>query len=319
MPTISVIVPVYKVEAYLDRCVQSILRQTYTDFELILVDDGSPDRCGEMCDAWAEKDSRIKVIHKENGGLSDARNAGIEWAFTNSDSQWLFFADSDDFLNPQALQRLMDAVMEFGVDISIGGYGETSGELPQIDEGALRPELWKSRDFFLQRNVNATVAWGKIYRKNLFAEVRYPVGKIHEDEYTTYKLLFACENVAVISAPLYAYYINQEGITKSKWSPKRLDVLGAFQERIRFFRDRKDDEMETYTVRLYAMVLVQHFRDSGEYTALRKKLHRKLCSLLLQHPRRFSPREDYWIINTAFPRCSHCIRCLVRGIKGLVR
>ena len=109
MPTISVIVPVYKVEPYLNRCVDSILRQTYQDFELILVDDGSPDRCGEICDEYARQDSRVHVIHKENGGLSDARNAGIDWVEANSDSQWLIFADSDDWVHPELLARLLDA------------------------------------------------------------------------------------------------------------------------------------------------------------------------------------------------------------------
>ena len=103
MPTISVIVPVYKVEPYLNRCVDSILRQTYQDFELILVDDGSPDRCGEICDEYARQDSRVHVIHKENGGLSDARNAGIDWVEANSDSRWLIFADSDDWVHPELL------------------------------------------------------------------------------------------------------------------------------------------------------------------------------------------------------------------------
>ena len=127
MPTISVIVPVYKVEPYLNRCVDSILRQTYQDFELILVDDGSPDRCGEICDEYARQDGRVHVIHKENGGLSDARNAGIDWVEANSDSQWLIFADSDDWVHPELLARLLDAATAFEVlsidiaDVDVAG------------------------------------------------------------------------------------------------------------------------------------------------------------------------------------------------------
>ena len=127
MPTISVIVPVYKVEPYLNRCVDSILRQTYQDFELILVDDGSPDRCGEICDEYARQDSRVHVIHKENGGLSDARNAGIDWVEANSDSRWLIFADSDDWVHPELLARLLDAATAFEVlsidiaDVDVAG------------------------------------------------------------------------------------------------------------------------------------------------------------------------------------------------------
>ena len=114
MPAISVIVPVYKVEKYIHRCVRSILGQTYADFELILVDDGSPDNCGVICDEYAAKDSRVVVIHQENGGLSAARNAGIDWVFANSDSQWLSFIDSDDWVHPEYLQRLLDAATYAG-------------------------------------------------------------------------------------------------------------------------------------------------------------------------------------------------------------
>ena len=108
MPQISVIVPVYRVEAYLDRCVTSILNQTFRDLELILVDDGSPDNCGALCDAYGRADSRVRVIHQKNGGLSAARNAGIDWVFANSDSQWLTFIDSDDWVHPEMLRRLLD-------------------------------------------------------------------------------------------------------------------------------------------------------------------------------------------------------------------
>ena len=115
MPQISVIVPVYKVEPYLRRCVDSILAQTFTDFELILVDDGSPDNSGAICDEYAQKDARVHVIHQENGGLSAARNAGIDWVFAHSDSQWLTFVDSDDWVHPEYLERLYHAVLEHNV------------------------------------------------------------------------------------------------------------------------------------------------------------------------------------------------------------
>ena len=118
MPTISVIVPVYKVEKYIHRCVDSILEQTYADFELILVDDGSPDNCGAICDEYATQDSRVVVIHQENGGLSAARNAGIDWAFTNSDSQWISFVDSDDWVHPEYLERLLDVAVSRSADMT---------------------------------------------------------------------------------------------------------------------------------------------------------------------------------------------------------
>lgn len=311
MPAISVIVPVYKVEAYLHRCVDSILGQTVTDFELILVDDGSPDNCGAICEEYARKDSRIVVIHQANGGLSAARNAGIDWAFANSDSQWLYFVDSDDFIHPESLERLLNAALEMNVDISIGGFSETSGQPPVVEKEDLIPELWKTRDFFVENNVNAIVAWGKLYRKALFREIRYPTGKIHEDEYTTYKLLFACENIAAIPAPLYGYYVNQTGITKGSWSPKRLDVQGAFEERIAYFRKMKDKDMFDYTVRYYARVLARQFELAKDYPASRRRLRLKLACLLVRHHRLFSLRENNWEYYTAFPRMVSRLRWLI--------
>ena len=119
MADISIIVPVYKVEKYLHRCINSILKQTYQKFELILIDDGSPDNCGNICDEFAEKDQRIHVIHQENGGLSAARNSGIDWAFANSCSKWLTFIDSDDWVHPQYLEVLLYAATKFNVSVSI--------------------------------------------------------------------------------------------------------------------------------------------------------------------------------------------------------
>lgn len=229
MPKISVIVPVYKVEQYLDRCVESILAQTFADFELILVDDGSPDNCPALCDAWAEKDSRIKVIHKENGGLSDARNAG----FAIAKGEWITFIDSDDYVHPAMLQALYDAVMELGVKVSACGFIKTQGE--PLEETPLEAKLWSAEDFYMQRNVNATVAWGKLYHRDVV--LPYPKGKLHEDEYVTYRILFACGKIAVIDGALYGYYQNPGSITKSNWNPRRLDVLTAFLQQIAFFKE----------------------------------------------------------------------------------
>lgn len=235
MPTISVIVPVYKVEPYLNRCVDSILRQTYQDFELILVDDGSPDRCGEICDEYARQDSRVHVIHKENGGLSDARNAGIDWVEANSDSRWLIFADSDDWVHPELLARLLDAATAFDLKISVCGYQETEGADPAVLPEDMRSHRWTPKQFYMEHFVNATVAWGKLYSRSCLRDIRYPVGKIHEDEFVTYRLLFAQKEIAVVPAPLYAYFINPKGIIRSAWSPKRFHAWEAYDQQLAFF------------------------------------------------------------------------------------
>lgn len=311
MPEISVIVPVYKVEQYLHRCVDSILNQTYKDFELILVDDGSPDNCGKICDEYARQDSRVVVIHQENGGLSAARNAGIDWAFANSDSQWLFFVDSDDFIHPMTLESLLNAAENHNVDISIGGFERTTGEAPIVDSTSSTSTLWDTKAFFLEHNVTAVVAWGKLYRKPMFRGIRYPVGRIHEDEFTTHKLLFQCDSVSVIHAPLYAYYVNENGIMGSQWSPRRLDATEAFEERIHFFERLGDSELRNHSIRQLAHNAAQNFHKAKAYPVLQKKLRKKLQSVLLQNKRIFSFMEDDWLFDTAFPRTSHRLRAML--------
>ena len=127
MPQISVIVAVYKMPEYLPRCIEGILNQTFRDLELILVDDGSPDNCGSICDSYASKDPRVHVIHKKNEGVCVARNTGLDWVYAHSDSGWIFFHDNDDWIHPQTLERMLRAALDFQADISICGYQETGG------------------------------------------------------------------------------------------------------------------------------------------------------------------------------------------------
>ncbi len=246
MPLISVIVPVYNVENYLSRCVESILSQTFTNFELILVDDGSPDNCGSICDAYAAEDDRIVVIHQENNGLSAARNAGIDWVFANSDSQWITFIDSDDWVHPQYLSSLLESVTTHNVDVGICHFYRTNGEIPQINQQDFISKLHDTETFYIKNNTVATIACGKLYKKSCFISLRYPIGKIHEDEFITYRILFKSEQIAVIAAPLYMYYQNPSSITYSEWTPKRLDVLTALEERINFFDNLNNERMSQY-------------------------------------------------------------------------
>ena len=237
MPTISVIVPVYKVEKYIHRCVDSILAQTFTDFELILVDDGSPDNCGAICDEYAARDSRIHVIHQENGGLSAARNAGIDWSFANSDSQWLTFIDSDDWVHPEYLERLLDAVVTNNVSISICGFVETEGEVPPIEERDMIPILWGTEDFLVEKPALAVVAYCKLYRRDCFLEIRYPLGKIHEDEFVTYRALFQYDKLAVIPAEMYFYYQHSGSIMHQAFTIKKYDALEGFAQQAAFYKE----------------------------------------------------------------------------------
>ena len=309
MPQISVIVPVYNVEKYLHRCVDSILAQTFTDFELILVDDGSPDNCGAICDEYAQNDSRVHVIHRENGGQSAARNDGIDWVFANSDSQWLHFVDSDDWVHPQMLEQLYRAVIEHDVKISICGYQETNDEKIWSDNEECSSKLWPVEQYFVEHNTSATVPWGKLYHRECFNGIRYPVGKIHEDEYVTYRILFQFEHIAVIESPMYAYFSNPEGITKSRWTPKRLDGIAAFEEQISFFDEQNMRVARDHAIDRYMRMLCgQNKRilteaSRNERTAALRYVRRRLIKGLIKYHAMFPFEEKWWFMyESAFPR-----------------
>lgn len=279
MPNISVIVPVYKVEPFLHRCVQSILDQTYRDFELILVDDGSPDRCGELCEEYGRLDSRVRVLHQENGGLSAARNAGIDWAFANSDSRWLAFVDSDDWVHPAFLQTLYDTAEQTLCKISACGFYRTGGEaLPQAQDFSV--VSLNADDYYcgqLHDGVTA-LAWNKLYHKSLFKGLRYPIGKLHEDEFTTYRAIYGAGKIGVTPARLYAYYQNPEGIMRSQWNPRRMHMLEAFEQQIAFAQETGNARLLNKTAEQYIYSAYEQL--SQAQIVYRKELRRKLRAAL---------------------------------------
>lgn len=237
---IFIIVPVYKVEAFLERCIDSILNQTYKYWELVLVDDGSPDASGAICDRYAAEHENITVIHQENGGLSAARNTGIDYALGSSDptQTWITFIDSDDFIHPWYLKHLHDAAQKGNVDVSSCAYIRTCvSEIPVLDETAYASQYISPEEFWHHDRTNALIACAKLFKLSLLSDVRFPEGKLHEDEFTTYQILFKCSQVAVLKAPLYCYYFNSTSITHSDWSPRRLDGLDALEAQVDFFRN----------------------------------------------------------------------------------
>ena len=233
--TISIIVPVYKTEPYLARCVESILTQTFTDWELILVDDGSPDRCPEMCDAYATEDKRIKVIHKENGGLSDARNHGLDVAT----GDYILFVDSDDYIHPHMLQAMSRLATAEDADIVQCCYIRgTEDHFPTIKEST-RHYIFNNHSIFASTR-QQTILCAKLYRRSLWDSLRMPVGKIHEDDFTTWRLYYHSHRIVVIDTPYYYYYINPRGIMASearRFSPL---LVEAYEERIAYFEERNE-------------------------------------------------------------------------------
>lgn len=213
---ISVIMPVYKVEQYLNRCVKSVLQQSYTNLEILLVDDGSPDGCGAMCDQWAVKEPRIRVIHKENGGLSDARNAGLDAAT----GEYIVFIDSDDYIAADMIQNLYRALKENDADMSICNfcYVDENGTFlpkenqasPMKDEVFTGPEAIARESDYAHKGWYYIFTWNKLYKRSLFDELRFPKGKLSEDDHTTHKVFQQCKRIATISYVGY-YYVQRSG------------------------------------------------------------------------------------------------------------
>lgn len=238
---ISVIIPVYKVEKYLCRCVDSVLEQSYTNMEIILVDDGSPDNCPVMCDEYARQDSRVKVIHQENAGLSGARNAGIDMA----QGQWLAFVDSDDYLAADFLERLYQACVDTGSSLSVCRWEYVRGEtIPEHGTGETRVYTGREMlaNLYVPDGAYFVVAWNKLYRKELFEDIRYPLGRIHEDEATTYRIYDKVKKAAYVDRSLYGYFVTPVSITRG-FNPKRMDWVTAVAERLDFFEQKGYTEL----------------------------------------------------------------------------
>jgi len=247
-PLISVIVPVYKVEAYLDRCVSSIVNQSYRNLEIILVDDGSPDNCPAMCDAWAKKDSRIKVIHKENGGLSDARNAGMRVAT----GEYMSFIDSDDYIASEMYQLLFERMQTEGSDIAACGvemvYEDGTANRKLTQDGKCVLSRAEAMEAVLRESWLKQPVWYKLYKADLIQAVFFPVGKYHEDIFWTYQAVARAEKVSVIDKPCYFYIQRSDSIMGEQYSLRRLDAIEAKAQRMCFVQ-REFPEMTDIAVR----------------------------------------------------------------------
>lgn len=241
MNLISIIIPIYNVEKYLRHCVDSVLNQTYENIEVILVDDGSPDKCGEICDEYAEKDERIRVIHKENGGLSDARNAGLAIAT----GEYVAFVDSDDYIEKDMYEKLYEAIRKANADMSICNFkyvGENGIDYFDNSDLPIKDNVLSGKDILLNELFEPkwhywVVAWNKLYKRELFNDIHYPIGRIHEDEFVIHEILFKCRKVSCISKMLYNYVQRENSIVNQSYNIKRLDYIDAMLNRLDFFLD----------------------------------------------------------------------------------
>ena len=225
---ISVIVPVYNVEKYLERCVKSIAAQTYKDLEILLIDDGSTDKSGEMCDAFQQTDSRIKAFHKQNGGLSDARNYGIE----HSAGEFISFVDSDDYIDEKMLETLHRLITENDADLAVCSAmdvfeGKEVTQVKEIKEFNLnKVESYK----YMLRGDGIPSACNKLYKRQTVGDVRFPVGKLYEDGFFTPQILKNVEKTAVTSKPMYYYFRRADSITTKPFRKGDLDVIEAYDK-----------------------------------------------------------------------------------------
>lgn len=313
MELISVIVPVYKVEAYLDKCISSILSQTHSNLELILVDDGSPDRSGEICDAWAAKDSRIRVIHQKNAGGGAARNAALDAA----EGALIAFVDSDDYLAPEMLVT-MKAYMMPGVDLVECGFVSVPG-----DDASFSTQVQMAWDYTAQEAMEAHIhdryfrqlIWNKLYRRHLLDGVRFPEEKGIDDEFFTYQAIGRAGKLVRIDAVLYAYRQQQSSVMHTLDMRQRLQAVKAKTERHHYIK-RHMPQLESVSGRalwytcMYQGQLALRDGDSVQ----RKQVLAFLREVLRQNPvllNDAAARDRLWF---ALARISFDMTCRLRNL-----
>lgn len=260
---ISIIVPVYKVEQYLYRCIKSLMDQTYKNIEIILVDDGSPDNCPQLCENYAKQDSRIKVIHKENGGLSDARNVALD----NITGEYIAFVDSDDWVEADFIETLYTNVMRENADISIIGYTlvwDDGGKrrFTQDDEYYVFDTETAIRELLKQRKFSCMVCQ-KLYKKQIFDAVRFPVGKLYEDVAVSLPTFLKAQKVVVSGKSGYNYYQRSDSIVNSKFDKRKLYFLDCCQEIIAYsdiHHGKYDIEAHVFYLRALMMFILQLYQ-----------------------------------------------------------
>ncbi len=325
-PIISIIVPVYNVEKYLKRCIDSILAQTFSDFELILVDDGSPDNCGAICDEYEKKDARIRVIHKENGGLSDARNAGLDLVYNEDNSEWISFIDSDDYIHPRFLEYMLKATKGQNVPMSMCFFKIVSDLEPDFEEILYTAKTMDAMELYTDDKIGhlGITAWNKIYSKEIFSGYRYPKGKVYEDAFLTHELLYKAKQVAVIEKPLYNYFTRPGSITNSNYTKTNLQEIEAFRCQREFFKGKHKGAYIKATkyliIKLHKYICISN--SEKNMRIFRKELKSEIKKVIAENKKQCDLSVYHWysVYKSAYPIFS--VLCypyvLLRRIVGSI-
>ena len=290
MSTISVVIPVYRTQAYLDRCVASVLAQTHEDLDVILVDDGSPDKSGEICDGYAKADSRVRVFHQRNQGLSAARNAGIAAAR----GEYIGFVDSDDWIRSDMYQRLLSNINSFNAQLAVcDSLRVFDGRAPiKQKRDSAPPFAMSGREALANMLTGAATgghtAWNKLYSKDLFNGVRYPAGRIFEDAFTTSRLYYQCDTVAYDKEQCYYYYQRPGSIMGRGFSKKAMDALEAAREIESFVKENCPElvkHADCFTVitclsLIYRIIASGREKNREYYDEVKAALYEKRASVM---------------------------------------
>jgi len=284
MDKVSVIIPVYKVEEYLDECIESVVRQTYKNLEIILVDDGSPRACPSLCDEWAQKDPRIIVIHKENGGISSARNAGVDICT----GKYIIFEDSDDYFYENAIELLVSAIKRAQADMVIGNFDSLLGD--KIYKGKrskfLKDEVIDRKQYLerlytfvsLYCQVNC-----KLYSRKLFDELRYPVGLTAEDAYVALLIANQCKKIVTLKESLGIYRQREGSITASVYDKRIKDEIEWIEMHISYYQSSGEQDLEAKAMHQYCYMIIEYWEAFGkEQKKEQGRIFKKRCKCLLR-------------------------------------
>lgn len=278
---ISIIIPVYKVEEYLETCLDSVLAQTYQNLEILLVDDGSPDRCGEICDRYAQKDKRIRVIHKKNEGVARARNTALELA----SGDYISFMDSDDWIAPKAYEILYRGLKKYDADCSVGdctrAYEKDGMLFFEKKEKQKEAECIEAKEVIGKLLLQGSAIWNRLFKRKLFEKIRFPQGRINDDEVTALHVLAECRKIVYVNQETYYYRIRANSITTAAFSLKKLDFYYNAKENRRFIREKLPEllgqaEYKYVKAMLYCYVNLGRLGGQQEADRMRAALKKEL-------------------------------------------